>query len=359
MDEMNEVNKVETVDDNSLEHHGIRGMRWGVRRYQNKDGSLTSKGRKRYGQDDDNKKKSASDILASMKKKVAEKKAAKAEKDAEKAKEEYKKKSVDKMTDEELARAIRRSQMEAQYKQLNPEPEKREGFMKQFVDKSIKPALIDAGKRQLTDLLNTVGGEAISKLFPKEKVLSPDDQQKLYNLMKDKRKDKADKWDSKLTNQKAKDAYDDYMKKRNGEKDTDSGGDSKPNTDSDSGSKSKTNSSTKNNSSTKAKVGKTRVRESNSYDEPDPDVKVSYTPLLTSGKSNTQSSSSTRTRTVYEGTWEDASTSSYISSGRSSTQSLLSSGGNRSVAGLLTDGRTSAGQSYIAGLLPAPRDRDD
>lgn len=32
-----------------LAHHGIRGMRWGVRRYQNSDGTLTSEGKKRYG----------------------------------------------------------------------------------------------------------------------------------------------------------------------------------------------------------------------------------------------------------------------------------------------------------------------
>lgn len=31
-----------------LEHHGIKGQRWGVRRYQNEDGSLTNAGRKRY-----------------------------------------------------------------------------------------------------------------------------------------------------------------------------------------------------------------------------------------------------------------------------------------------------------------------
>lgn len=34
-----------------LAHHGTKGMKWGVRRYQNPDGSLTPEGRKRYGVD--------------------------------------------------------------------------------------------------------------------------------------------------------------------------------------------------------------------------------------------------------------------------------------------------------------------
>lgn len=32
-----------------LAHHGILGMKWGIRRYRNKDGSLTDAGKKRYG----------------------------------------------------------------------------------------------------------------------------------------------------------------------------------------------------------------------------------------------------------------------------------------------------------------------
>ena len=34
--------------ENELYHHGIKGQKWGVRRYQNPDGSLTPEGRKRY-----------------------------------------------------------------------------------------------------------------------------------------------------------------------------------------------------------------------------------------------------------------------------------------------------------------------
>lgn len=36
------------MEDAILIHHGIKGQRWGVRRYQNADGSLTAAGKKRY-----------------------------------------------------------------------------------------------------------------------------------------------------------------------------------------------------------------------------------------------------------------------------------------------------------------------
>jgi len=38
-----------SIYDDYLAHHGIKGQKWGVRRFQNEDGSLTSAGRERYG----------------------------------------------------------------------------------------------------------------------------------------------------------------------------------------------------------------------------------------------------------------------------------------------------------------------
>lgn len=39
---------VESLEELELYHSGIKGMKWGIRRYQNPDGSLTPAGRKRY-----------------------------------------------------------------------------------------------------------------------------------------------------------------------------------------------------------------------------------------------------------------------------------------------------------------------
>lgn len=56
------------IVNNELYHHGIRGQRWGIRRYQNPDGTLTAAGKKHASSGDDKEKKKMS---PETKKKVA------------------------------------------------------------------------------------------------------------------------------------------------------------------------------------------------------------------------------------------------------------------------------------------------
>lgn len=61
------------MSDNELRHYGTKGMRWGIRRYQNPDGSLTPAGRKRLEKADYKWAKKNTDKITAKAKKASQK----------------------------------------------------------------------------------------------------------------------------------------------------------------------------------------------------------------------------------------------------------------------------------------------
>ena len=159
-----------------LTHWGIKGMRWGVRRYQNKDGSLTPAGEKRLKKERaalkkeeqilKNRKavKAKFDRLAAKRKSLEDQKNEldddKKSKKGDPEGSKPTKKSVKDMSDDELLSGIRRAQLEQQYSALTTPSEtaaKDNSFVKDFWNKAAVPAIQEAGKGLIKDSLTKLG----------------------------------------------------------------------------------------------------------------------------------------------------------------------------------------------------------
>lgn len=147
--------------ENELMHWGIKGMKWGVRRYQNRDGSLTPAGRKRYDKEMAKLKeeeKIAKNKLRTQAKlnKLEEKRkeveALKSGKPLQKATQKTSGPSLKDMSDDELRRVVNRMLLEQQYNKMRPE---QVSAGKKFVDKVMKdvvaPTAVEVGKQVLKD----------------------------------------------------------------------------------------------------------------------------------------------------------------------------------------------------------------
>lgn len=129
-----------------LKHYGIKGMKWGVRRFQNKDGSLTADGRKRYSGDNlkDIQKQvnQGKNVVEGVKKTRA--------KAAEKQTEKKIRDDLSKMSDQELRDIVNRLNMEERYMQV------------------MKSRDVVTGKSKVDKILDyagtalTIGGSALS-----------------------------------------------------------------------------------------------------------------------------------------------------------------------------------------------------
>ena len=189
--EQNEIKElchsvIKNLNNEEIYHHGVPGMKWGQRLYQNKDGSLTALGRKRAAKLE-NKYKYVTG--RNIKKEL-------------KRKEESRPKELHEMTNEELQRKTTRLNTEKNYLEavknraaVEPKQVSRgKAFIKASWNDMIRPAATNAGKDFLEKAMKNFGNDILTKEPSEYEVLKRkankmqlerqmlDDQEKIKNI---------------------------------------------------------------------------------------------------------------------------------------------------------------------------------
>lgn len=130
--------------DNELYHHGVKGMKWGVRKTPVRSSSGTTRKRK-YN------------TFSLFKKKKTTRRASATKSSSTQTK------SVKDMSDDELRRKIERVRLEQQYQQLNPKTVSRgQRIAKRVMNNIIVPAAEDVGKQVVKSIMVNGVNKALS-----------------------------------------------------------------------------------------------------------------------------------------------------------------------------------------------------
>lgn len=301
-----------------LYHWGVKGMKWGVRRYQNKDGSLTAAGKKRRA-----KLEAELDKLGTGKKSSTD------------TDTRARKKSVSEMSNKELQEYTTRMQLEKSYydakrslDSANPKQvSKGQKFAEKFLNDAVIPAISNSTKAYLESYMKkTLGISSEDTLSALKKTYETLDYQQRIDKLKNP--DKYMSWDDRLKKRN----YDDETKKRaDAEKaaaDKEKASKQKENNKSNPADTEPANNSNKNSGGVKGEKWERRSSEK---------TKVYEGEVVGNGtsgeKRKTQNTS--KKETVIDAEWADIEVSNVPAV------------------------TTNRGRSYISGLLESPKEWDD